>query len=300
MKNIIFSSLLFCLILFASCSVEQKNALKEMDLNGKVKSLKKITYNAVMKFGKIEKVNIQTQDQARLFYSEFDFISYYNGDYYEIFFNQNGNIVEKNFYNQDSSLITKMIYEYNDKGNLIRRNNYDSDGSLNKILICKNDNNGNIIEQSSFFPDSSGGVKKLFFKRDSKGNIIKKEKFDSNGNITEKYTFKYDSTGNIIAGEKYISEDSLKTKWQNQFDEKGNIVNWNWIEYKSDSTVYNKITIKYKYNNKSDIIEESHNRLKNGSWIFKYHYDKKRNWIKETTFLDDKVLTIRERQIEYY
>ena len=89
---------------------EKKTDLKEANLKGKVKSVREITYNAVEKFGEIEKGDRSS-----------GIVTIYN---------EQGNEIEVNRYNSDDSLDWKFTYKYDDKGNQIEVNRYKSDGSL--------------------------------------------------------------------------------------------------------------------------------------------------------------------------
>ena len=99
---------MFCL---ASCEKStQKNDLAELKLNGKVKSIREIPYEAVEKFGEVVKGDVLTNEQ--------------------IIFNEKGNQIEKNLFIPDGSLLSKYTYKYDDKGNIIEGNSFSSDGSL--------------------------------------------------------------------------------------------------------------------------------------------------------------------------
>ena len=105
------------IILFSSCSTDDgvKNDLNEMNLNGKVKSIREYSYEAVEKFGEISKGNR---------------ISEISGSDEYILFNDKVNNIERNIYNSDGSLDTKWTYKYDDKRNNIQENWYNSDGRL--------------------------------------------------------------------------------------------------------------------------------------------------------------------------
>jgi len=102
--------ILFIFLFFNGCSSnleKEKNDLKEMKLNGNVKSLRSYSYNVVEKFGEISKGKRQ------------------RGDKY-ILFNDKGNKIEKNIYKSDGSLDYKETYkyEYDEKYNWIKKIEY--------------------------------------------------------------------------------------------------------------------------------------------------------------------------------
>src|ERR1035437_1229094 len=101
---------LFLLLIVIASIAKQSQAqnhktdLQEMNLKGKVKSLKESTYQATDKGGKVQKEKI---------YVSYDYV-----------FNEQGYKIEKNEYNTNGSLDNKCTYLYNDKGNNIEVNMY--------------------------------------------------------------------------------------------------------------------------------------------------------------------------------
>ena len=172
---------MFCL---ASCEKStQKNDLAELKLKGKVKSIRKIPYEAVEKFGEVVKGDVLDRF----------------GENLQITFNDKGNQIEENWFNSDGSLYFKYTYKYDDKGNKIELNSFNSDGSLSFKSTYKYDDKGNKIESNSFNSDGSLDSK-YTYKYDDKGNIIEENSFISDVNLADKYTYKYtyDQQGNWI------------------------------------------------------------------------------------------------------
>ena len=116
MKKIILA-ILSVLRLVSCKQSEKKNDLTEENLKGKVKSIKETLYEAVDKFGQIEKGN------------------WFN-NYFTIY-DKKGNIIEENDYDSDGSLNSKTTYKYDEKGNKIEENDYDSDGRLDSKTTYK-------------------------------------------------------------------------------------------------------------------------------------------------------------------
>ena len=143
---------------------EKKNDLTEENLKGKVKSIKENTYEAVEKFGKIEKGNV--------FYDGFSSPS-------TIIYNEKRDKIEQNNYNSDSRLDSKTTYKYDEKGNNIEKNNYYSDGSLNYKTTYKYDEKGNKIEENWYDSDGSLYEKHTY-----------KYEYDKNNNWTQRIQYK--------------------------------------------------------------------------------------------------------------
>ena len=172
-----------CLV---SCNQsEKKNDLTEENLKGKVKSITENTYEAVDKFGQIEKGDILVDSSA-----------VYTDDGHFKIYNEKGNKIEENYYNSNGRLYSKTTYKYDEKGNMIEDNFYDSDdGSLIYKNTYKYDEKGNKIEEYHYDEDGKFNYK-YTYKYDEKGNNIEKNNYDSNGRLDSKYTYEYDKNNN--------------------------------------------------------------------------------------------------------
>ena len=162
MKKIILVILsVLCLVSYGQLEKksEKKNDLTEENLKGKVKSIKETTYEAVDKFGQIEKGDALN--------------NYFN------IYNEKGNKIEDNSYDSDGNLSSKDTYEYDEKGNNIERNWYDSDGRLGYKLIYKYDEKGNNIEENWYDSDGSLYEKHTY-----------KYEYDKNNNWTQRIQYK--------------------------------------------------------------------------------------------------------------
>ena len=171
MKKIILA-ILSVLRLVSCKQSEKKNDLTEENLKGKVKSIKETLYEAVDKFGQIEKGN------------------WFN-NYFTIY-DKKGNIIEENDYDSDGSLNSKTTYKYDEKGNKIEENDYDSDGRLDSKTTYKYDEKGNTIEKN-YYSYSDGRLdSKITYKYNEKGNTIEEnDYYYSDGRLDSKTTYKY-------------------------------------------------------------------------------------------------------------
>ena len=184
MEKIILAILsVLCLV---SCNQsEKKNDLTEENLKGKVKSITENTYEAVDKFGQIEKGDVLVDSSA-----------VYTDDGHFKIYNEKGNKIEENYYNSNGSLIYKNTYKYDEKGNIIEENYYNSNGRLYSKTTYKYDEKGNMIEDNFYDSDDGSLIYKNTYKYDEKGNNIEKNNYDSNGRLDSKYTYEYDKNNN--------------------------------------------------------------------------------------------------------
>ena len=166
MKKIILATLsVLCLV---SCNqlekkTEKKNDLTEENLKGKVKSIKETPYDAIEKFGQLEKGDVS--------YSVFFPSSF-------TIYNEKGNKIEVNGYNPDGSLYSKTTYKYDEKGNKIEKN---IDGSVDRLgykYTYKYDEKGNTIEQNIYYHGSRPAE-----------NYSYKYEYDKNNNWTQEIEY---------------------------------------------------------------------------------------------------------------
>ncbi len=270
---------IFFLLIISGCTYTKKydnnidNDLVAPELKGKVKQISNFKYEAVDKFGKIEKGEI-IQDS-----------SYHYGNNYIIKFNEKGDEIEINNYNSNSegSLFYKVINKYDETGNRIEENWYKSDGSLDRKYIYKYDEKGNIIEEKKYYSDGNMAWG-YSDKYNEKGKKIKRKFYDKhNGSLSSKGTYSYNEKGNMIEFKVYEPDGSLSFKSTFRYDEKGNRIEEN--VYKSDGSLLQKIT--YKYNEKGNRIEENvykSDRSLDFKITLKYKFDKMGNWIKKIEF----------------
>jgi YD repeat-containing protein len=136
----------------------------------------------------------------------------------EIKYDNNGNPIERRWYNESNKLKLQnqgeyecaiMRYDYDYPGNCIAKRYYDT----NDILRCQqNYNTSGLLTEYSYYdidgkpcePEEGGGVFKVRFKYDSLGHFIEKDKYGKDGALKEDYygiaivSNEYDIKGNLI------------------------------------------------------------------------------------------------------
>ena len=260
---------------------ELNNDLRKINVYGKVKQIKTKPYLAKESFGEIEKAG-------------------FNGGVYVETFNTAGNQIQEKHYNSaDGSPTGKTIFKYNSQGLKTEKRPYNEKGSpYNYYIYSYNDNN--LVKTSKYKDRKSGEVLyKLTFEYNGIGNLINTRQTlprTKNGYV-EKY--KYDKSGNKIEYN-YGSKGILIWITKYKYDDENRKLE----DFNVDSNT-RKMTGKtgYKYDNFDNIIERT--KYNSDSFIkertvFEYEYDKNNNWIKKTSFINETVKEIIEREIEYY
>ena len=221
MKNLLYTFLVFGL--FFSCYENKENDLDKANLNGEVKSIYTTSFEAIEKFGEIEKGDKRWQKS-------------YESDNKSIY-NDNGNRIEDNKYDKDGELTNKWKGKYDVNENLIEGKYYDEDGELSFKWKFKYDDNGNLIESNGY--DKDGELtSKYKSKYDVNGNLIESIRYDEDGELRIKLKFKYDDNGNQIEEKNYDEDGELENKYiyEYKFDDKEN-----WIQktiFKDDKPTF--------------------------------------------------------------
>lgn len=326
--------LMLLILVFVGCSQKQRpnTSISENNLNGPVKSIKELHYDAQDKFGEIVLIR---EHEGNIFI---------DGGNYK-YFNTQGNIYEYGWYDSNGNKRLYTSYEYDGSGNKIEER-FDL---LNTFTLYKYDEKYNIIEECKY--DSSGLLSfKRVFNHDEKDLVVSETGSDNNGRLIYKYMFKYDDldslseiscydslgaltqklnytysdsgkilkdnynkSGSLILGSitnydlfgneiEHLYVDAygvISSKSVSRYDEKNNVIES--IEYGNEHQIVSKFIYKYDdFNNLLEYNHQSFDENKSEKTSYNYEYDKYNNWTKRTRFINDipKLITLRE--IEYY
>ena len=137
-------------------------------------------------------------------------------------------------------------------------------------------------------------------KYDEDGNLTEMTVYNADGEITNKYKYEFDKDGNKTETTFYNADGEMTSKWKYEFYKDGNM---------TETTVYNadgEITNKYKYEfdkdgNKTETTFYNADGEMTNKWKGQYDkFDKIKNWIVRTEYINDILKNIKEREIEYY
>ncbi len=315
MKKIYISHTLLILlsfILFIGFSTNiysQKNDIEEMNLKGKVKSLKKITYEVINKNNEIHKGEISKNPSSHLYHvfnkDGFNTEVYnYDTSNSELIFDTKNTFVydyenrlKKKSTSLDGNLFSEKNYIYDGRGNLTEMTEYNSLGKLLRTNKYIYDDKGNKINEIDFRPDGSLQYKSIY-KYDDQGNKIEWSWYDSDLNLIYKWKYKYNDKGYFIWSKRYYSNGKSDLKTTYKRNSNGIMIEW--------KNFQNGVLIgkeNYKDDERGNLIEQIISEqfgLDKKIITCKYTYDKNNNWIKRINSLDKKPMSITERTIEYY
>ncbi|RFN58210.1 hypothetical protein [Marixanthomonas ophiurae] len=249
------------------------NYIKDLDISGTVKSIKKISYEGILEDNALIKAKrkIDTLDfseSSRIISPHFNIVE--NRDYFFIF-DKNNNIIETHLFNEKSELeeIRKRKYNhdlmveeqfYKNK-TLLKTINYDYD--TNKHITSKSYfDSENVLVKKEEFSYYNGQYLKQHVSKVSKKEveIIERCRYDIEGNIMQKVSqhhkinFEYDLSGNLIEMLKENIKDNGSYRSNFKFDSKNRIIEEVSYSVHSSGEPFQKSIKKHIYNNDDLII----------------------------------------------
>jgi len=314
MRNIL---LLFITMSFFGCETHQENTtdLANLNLNGKVKSITEVSFEAIDEFGKISKGLKYRDDNSiknrlDLFPSNTGFYKPENGIILNDFFmqfNEYGNLIEiDNFL--DGFPNEKYIFDYNDKNSKTEEREYNRSGKINNSSKYTYNNKNQII-QEDLYVKSTDINRKFTYDYNENDELSGKTMFSTNGqNIDLLTKFTYNKQGLLIESKYSNSNNKYAYKYNYFYDKNNNLIK---LTYTDNKGLIQQ-TYQFKYDANNNVIEEelihsqdtvtTYGYKTNFSYKYNYKYelDKLNNWVKCILLIDNNPKFIFEREIEYF
>jgi hypothetical protein len=162
-----------------SCKTRNENSdWVKLNLNGKVKSIREISYNAFEKFGEAKKTK-----RGRRYSWEYDTL---------FIFNKFGQFTEKYLFNSDDSAVGKFIYSYDNTRFVKKIIKYDSTNKVEYSWHFYYDTRFNLLE-SSLVNNNFDTTYSYKYKYDNLNNIINEYCYYSDGSLVYSNTYNYDT-----------------------------------------------------------------------------------------------------------
>ena len=267
MKTLIIIAISVILMLTSCNNHKIKNDLTKIDLIGKVKSVREISYEAIEKFGEISKGNIEREGKE--WWNEHEYIKEFNENGYltkVITFKSDGsffggdswkydkfnNMIESNILSDDGSVFSKRIWKYNNYANKTEMNVYNSDGELEYNDVWKYDHENNLIE---YYRDKvdEGLEMKTIYTYDKFGNKIGQKTSGNSGNLQYTKKWNYNANGNAV--EEIVDNEGGYDdyKYFMKYDKYGNQIE----QFKQKNNGEKKLNFKKEFNSDSYIINKT-------------------------------------------
>lgn len=219
-KLVLFSIIVFSLI---SCSHQEvNNDWKFLNLKGKVQSIKYETYEASVKFGKVEQGELEATNTYEFNKDGFLISSstVYDDVNYRRVYTYNGDTVIRTIYSFDT-LYQKVVSVYNAQRLLLKETTYDSFGKIIQSYTYKYQDkqltevleyceDGILCKRKSDYVYKNGKLKSYciynedglyetdYFKYDNKGRVTDEKDVNSDGEVKFRQHLEYDKYGNLM------------------------------------------------------------------------------------------------------
>jgi hypothetical protein len=306
-------TLLVCLLLTSGYCVAQNapepNDLIRLHLKGKVKSVTEFT--SVIdakhdgKFRKVQKYK-HTRDFNKTGYvtNEYDF-DLLNAAWSRTLYvyNKAGRLSRKRSFTKNNVLIEETVFEYDNQGrkaveakkmNVIMRLSM-----RNRRVVYHYNDLGDSIETAT----EEGG--KIRSRSVSNKGVLSKTveyKYNIDDSLFVKYVFLYNTGGKLKESIYYAADGIMDMKEFFLYNESG-LLKEKQLYANPRMKLSRPSKIIYEYDGRSNVIEiaeydAGNNLIKRLS--YKYQYDSADNWIKQTEYAQDVVVSEIERNLNYY
>jgi hypothetical protein len=268
-KYLLVTPLLLFLFIHAAAQ-KSKTGWEYHSLQGRVKSVNEISYEAIKTYDGVKKGGRKRADHIEAGINDF------------VLFDDKGNELQLILYYNDGSLWKREYYDYDDKGNRIKEIEYDkADTTYPFIHTYKYNDFGNEIERYVFYT-SSGPMLDDSWTYNEKNQLVNRINYSTTSkHKLKRYMYTYDKNGFLIGMEEYDWDSVLTQAETYKNDDKGWI-----IEKKLERKGVEKATYyTYKYDGSGNKIEECHYYPKNVlEYKYTYKYDKENRKIEEIRY----------------
>ena len=283
---------------------KEKSDLEKEGLNGEVKSVRQIIYDAVLEDGKIVKGYVRDSgldNYERVYDANGNKIKetlfYEDGEVQEtntFTYNSFNQVIESTNYDGAGRLRTKTSFGYNENQKLIKIYEVGSDGNQNTSTVFNYNEDGKKSEELVYDYTNQLDYKLVFTYKDGKKS--EEARYDYNNELVEKTFYTYNSNGNLVEEKKYEGEELLD-KFVYAYNQKGQKILYE--RYEGDGTLGFRST--YEYDEKGNVVKEGITTPGEPEFVttrtFTYE---KGNWINKVEYEDGEPLTLTERTITYY
>lgn len=222
-------------------------------------------------------------------------------------------IKEETIINDDPiALSPKTVFKYNENGKITDEYYYDKGDVLKSHNQYTYNESGNVTELKRISPTQVYNSK-VIYTYNSSNKILKEIRYDSNNIASSEATYTYDAEGNILKIEftksftykhEYVYDENKKLKSIIYFNEDGSKDTG---KPKENGRYENDKNNTYKYDDKNNLIEETHDASYGFSkFTTEYDYNEKGEWLKKRTFYSDspsekgELKSTETKEINYY
>lgn len=218
-------------------------------------------------------------------------------------YNAEGQLVEGITYDmEDSSLSSKVAFEYDAKGNKIEERfhkNKDmfTGGETQYSFYFEYDKKGNLVRQT-------GGQAKFeyLYQYDKNGNEVDETVLENTGRLFKQTLLSYDANGYVMQRQTIDNRTEGQTTRECsrfEYDTKGNQLRYVYCD--GNCKPLNSVVKSYDEQNRIvEYLEVSSIGAVEATYTYKYKVDQYGNWTHKYVCLEGQPTYIIEREIEYY
>ncbi|MDL2211176.1 hypothetical protein LJB79_01165, partial [Bacteroides sp. OttesenSCG-928-M17] len=260
--------------------IENRSSLSGLLLNGKVKTVKQVSYIANPK-----------PDGSILRGKK-------KGHFFDYTFDEEGYAKSENSYNEVGEPTGRVEFEYNEEKQIVKESYKQPDGKLLHTIEWNYTPEGNV--KSKVMKDSQGeGLRKALYYYNLEYDCIKEVWYNRDGTIYHEVKSQYDAYGKCVFQEVTVSQ---------QEDERcSTVMKWNFQGRKVEEKIYlpsgeEKASFTYRYSRTGECISGTE---KEGAGdpvkiLYKFYRDKANNWKMRIKHVDGVPTVYEERMYTYY
>jgi hypothetical protein len=180
---------------------------------------------------------------------------------------------------------------------MLTESDYDAgSGGLVSKNISRYDDNGNLLDFYSYGPDNALLSKSIYNYNDS-GKLVDVKRYKGDGTYNTRTAYKYDLKGNEVEEDNYDASGILFMKARSLYNGNGT------LRVCDRFNEYGILFLKSNYKNDDDGNQvedkqyDSHHGLKFKTTYDYENFDANGNWLKRTTYKNDKPVTLTTREI---
>ncbi|GEM_PF-3919365 len=209
-------------------------------------------------------------------------------------------IIESNGKVEKSRLTSKIVMAYDKDGNEAGRKIYDTNGDLKEVIACLYNEQNKLKEETGI--NAQGEMTtRTTYKYNDKGMMVEENLWTLiYANPIATTTYSYDDEGRMKESIAWYSYKKDKVMWRYVYEYNAQGQKVMQKTFKEDGSLERKYV--YEYNDKGYQSKEevTGDVILGSTYIFKYQYDKKGNWIKRIEIFEGEPSGITERIINYY
>lgn len=209
---------------------------------------------------------------------------------------KNDKMIEKVTYGTQEHPTDRITYVYDAKGNLTEENLFMKSEVVQYKKLYAYDRDNRKVSESTYDKDGKLMYKTLYgYDGD---NLVSVETINENGEPGDVEKYSYDDKGNLTMEYEFSSFNNSESTEEIIYDDKGNKIKRIITRDKKPVAV-----VSYAYDEHDNLIKTEVQDNQNNfteSRSYRYEYDKKGNWIKRLSFINDEPKYVIERQIKYF